>query len=80
MGIIESTALSPVCNGSFTGWRATMPGALYSSFQKLSVLIGPSPSIGLPKGSTTRPMIASPTGTSSTRPVQRTSSPSLSWR
>ena len=30
MGIIESMALMPVCSGSLTGWRSTMPGALNS--------------------------------------------------
>ena len=43
-------------------------------------LIGPFPSIGRPSESTTRPMSSGPTGTSSTRPVRRTSSPSLSCR
>ena len=28
IGIIESMALMPVCSGSFTGWRSTMPGRL----------------------------------------------------
>src|SRR3954465_13941411 len=31
IGIIESTALSPVCIGSSTGWRCTTPGALNSA-------------------------------------------------
>ena len=30
IGIIASIALMPVCSGSFTGWRAMMPGALIS--------------------------------------------------
>ena len=48
IGIIESIALMPVCSGSFTGWRATMPGAL-SSMRRVSVVsIGPLPSIGWP--------------------------------
>ena len=29
--VIESIALTPVCSGSFTGWRSTTPGALNSS-------------------------------------------------
>ena len=37
----------------------------------------PPPSSGLPSGSITRPSTASPTGTHSSRPVLRTSSPSL---
>ena len=43
----------------------------------LSVLIGPLPSIGCPSALTTRPVNASPTGTSTTRPVVLTVSPSL---
>ena len=39
--------------------------------------IGPLPSIGLPSASTTRPIMASPTGIDMMRPVRRTSSPSL---
>jgi hypothetical protein len=37
IGIIVSIALMPVCSGSFTGWRDTMPGAL-SSMRRFSVL------------------------------------------
>ena len=40
-------------------------------------LIGPLSSSGLPSGSTTRPISAAPTGTSTTRPVVLTWSPSL---
>src|SRR5579884_333271 len=75
--VIESIALIPVCSGSFTGWRCTTPGALNSSGRRSFVSIGPWPSSGLPRGSTTRPRSASPTGTSATRPVRRTGSPSL---
>ena len=39
--------------------------------------IGPLPSMGMPSASTTRPIMASPTGTDMMRPVRRTSSPSL---
>jgi hypothetical protein len=80
IGIIESMALIPVCSGSFTGWRLMMPGATTSTFRVAVVLMGPRPSTGRPRASTTRPTIALPTGTSSTRAVRRTSSPSRSWR
>src|SRR5438309_112541 len=55
MFVIESIALMPVWSGSFTGWRATTPGALNSSGRRSSASIAPRPSIGLPSGSTTRP-------------------------
>jgi hypothetical protein len=55
MGIIESMALMPVCSGSFTGWRSTMPGATTSMKRRASAAISPRPSIGLPSASTTRP-------------------------
>ena len=35
IGIIASMALMPVCSGSFTGWRAMMPGALISTRRTL---------------------------------------------
>src|ERR687887_2628410 len=74
--VIASIALIPVWSGSFTGWRSTTPGALNSSGRVSSVSIGPRPSSGLPRGSTTRPRSASPTGTLATRPERRTGSPS----
>ena len=77
IGIIESIALMPVWSGSFTGWRWTTPGALNSSGRLSVVSIGPAPSSGLPSGSTTRPISASPTGTDMTSPVRRTVEPSL---
>ena len=46
----------------------------------LDVPVGPASSSGRPSGSTTRPTSSCPTGTSSTRAVRRTSSPSFSWR
>src|SRR5580698_2595257 len=76
IGIIESTALSPVCNGSLTGWRTMIPGAGDSTLRVIVVFTSPSPSTGRPSGSTTRPISAGPTGTSSTRAVRRTLSPS----
>ena len=51
-------------------------GAMNSTARRSLVTIGPLPSSGLPSGSTTRPMTASPTGTLSSRPVLLTSSPS----
>ena len=77
--VIASIDLMPVMSGSFTGWRATTPGALNSSGRLSVVSIGPRPSSGLPSGSTTRPSSASPTGTLATLPVRRTGSPSLTF-
>ena len=67
IGIIESIALSPVCSGSFTGWRSTTPGALNSSGRFSSEAMAPAPSSGLPSGLTMRPTSSSPTGTLMTR-------------
>ena len=75
-GIIESIALRPVCIGSVTGWRWTTPGALNSARRVSVVFSAPLPSSGRPSGSTIRPSSASPTGTSSRRPVRLTMSPS----
>ena len=69
-------ALMPVCIGSLTGWRWTTVGAWTSRARRPSAAIGPLPSIGLPRGSTTRPRKASPTGTERTSPVRRTGWPS----
>src|ERR671914_620811 len=79
IGIIESIALMPVCIGSFTGWRWTTPGALNSAGRVSVVFTSPLPSSGFPSGSTIRPSSASPTGTSSRRPVRFTWSPSSIW-
>merc|ERR1719376_565784 len=70
-------ALSPVCMGSLTDSREMIPGALMSTRRRLSVLIGPFPSMGLPRPSTTLPKSSSPTGTSTMAPVLLTVSPSL---
>src|SRR5439155_266830 len=70
----------PVRRGSFSAWRWMMPGATLSTLRAWVVCTGPSPSTGRPNASTTRPTSAGPTGTSSTRPVRRTSSPSRSTR
>ena len=76
IGVMASIDLMPVCIGSSTGCRAAMPGAIDSSGQVLAVRIGPWSSIGSPSGLTTRPIIASPTGTRSSSPVAVTVSPS----
>jgi hypothetical protein len=55
IGISASIALMPVCSGSFTGWRSTMPGATMSTSRRPTDSIGPLPSIGSPSGLTTRP-------------------------
>ena len=77
IGTMPSIALRPVCSGSFTGWRSTTPGAMRSIGRNSVVAIGPLPSIGWPSALTTRPSIASPTGTEMMRPVRLTGSPSL---
>ena len=71
IGVMASMALMPVCSGSSTGWRPATPGAVDSTGRVWSVTIGPLPSSGLPSGSTTRPITASPTGTRSSSPVAR---------
>ena len=77
IGVMASMALMPVCIGSSTGWRSAMPGAVDSTGARCgSVTIGPLSSIGSPSGLTTRPTIASPTGTRSSWPVAVTVSPS----
>ena len=77
IGVMASIALMPVCIGSSTGCRSAMPGAVDSTSRGLcSVTIGPLLSIGSPSGLTTRPIIASPTGTRSSSPVAVTVSPS----
>src|SRR3954447_8305529 len=76
IGIIESTALRPVCIGSSTGWRWTTPGALNSAGRVSEVSMSPLSSSGRPSGSTRRPSSCSPTGISSSRPVRFTVLPS----
>ena len=66
-----------VAIGSCTDLRGIMPGALTSTRDFLSDLMGPLPSIGLPRPSTTRPSKPLPTGTSTMVPVRLTVSPSL---
>ena len=69
-------AFRPDCIGSDTDWRGMMPGALTSTRLRWSLTIGPLPSIGLPRPSTTRPSRPLPTGTSTMVPVRLTTSPS----
>jgi len=72
----ESTDLRPVCMGSCTDFLGMIPGALSSTLCLISDLIGPWPSIGFPRASTTLPSIPSPMGTSTIDPVLLTISPS----
>ena len=77
IGIIVSIALIPVKSGSLTLSRFMTPGAILSIGLVFSYVKGPTSSIGIPKALTTRPKRPSPTGTSTTRPVDLTVSPSL---
>src|SRR6478752_3210820 len=77
IGISASIALMPVWTGVSTDWRTMTPGAIRSTGRRAVVAIGPLSSSGRPSGSTTRPRSAWPTGTSATRPVVLTVSPSL---
>src|SRR3954470_6221570 len=79
IGVMASMALMPVCSGSCTGWRPTMPGACTSRRRVSGVAIGPLASRARPSESTTRPMRASPTGTERMRPVALTAPPSSTW-
>ena len=64
--------------GSRTGCRVTTPGASRSTGRVCVVAIGPLSSIGWPSEFTTRPIIASPTGTLRIFPERLTWSPSRS--
>ena len=77
IGTIESMAFTPVCTGTFTPCLAATPGAMTSTVAVSLVATAPLASIGAPSASTTLPSMASPTGTSMTRPVPRTSEPSF---
>ena len=80
IGIMASTALIPVCNGSFTGWRKITPGAFRSrGIWYFLPVISPFPSIGFPSGSITRPIIFSFTLMDAIRRVGFTVSPSFTW-
>merc|ERR1712079_532795 len=72
-----ATALMPVCMGSLTDCLGMMPGAFSPTLYLSLHPIGPLPSMGLPRASTTRPRISLPTGTSTMAPVLLTTSPSL---
>ena len=77
IGIKASTDFSPVAIGSCTDLRGIIPGAFTSAVDLFFVLIGPLPSIGFPKPSTTLPSNSGPTGTSTIAFVLFTVSPSL---
>jgi hypothetical protein len=77
MGIRASMALMPVWTGVSTPWRTMTPGAIRSTGRVFVAVMGPLSSSGRPSGSTTRPSSSGPTGTSTTRPVVLTTSPSL---
>ena len=76
IGTRASMAFKPVWRGSDTDFRCITPGAGVSTGRKVSVTISPKPSTGWPSGLTTRPIKASPAGTSMILPVRRTESPS----
>jgi hypothetical protein len=76
IGVWESIALMPVCSGSLTDWRWTTDGACSSRTRCSSDSISPSPSMGSPRGLTTRPRKPSPTGTERTDSVRLTCWPS----
>src|SRR5579862_747566 len=78
IGTRLSTIFRPVCTGSCTLLRGMMPGAFTSTRRRSAMSVsGPLPSIGLPRGSTTRPNRPLPTGASTISLRRRTSSPSL---
>ena len=77
IGMSASIALIPVWTGVSTDFRTMTPGAIRSTGRVAVAAIGPLSSSGRPSGSTTRPRSAWPTGTSTTRPVVLTTSPSL---
>ena len=77
MGIMASMAFMPVCIGVSTPLRMDTLGAITSTGLVSLLWRGPLPSSGWPSESTTRPIRPSPTGTSTIRPVPRTSVPSI---
>src|SRR5436190_13502329 len=76
-GTSASSALRPVWTGSWTDLRGMIPGAFTSTRRRSAASIGPLPSIGLPRPSTTRPSRPLPTGTSTIVSVRLTVEPSL---
>src|SRR5919106_1440389 len=77
IGTIASIALSPVCTGCDTDWRAITPGATFSITSVSLALTAPLPSIGWPREFTTRPKSSGPIGTDRILPVVLTVSPSV---
>src|SRR6202012_1464171 len=62
IGIRVSMAFRPVCTGSCTDLRGMIPGAFTSTRRRSATLVSsPLPSMGLPRGSTTRPSRPLPT-------------------
>ena len=75
---LEENSVGVIILGDYL--KVTEGDEVKSTGRRLSVTTGPLPSSGLPSGSRTRPMTASPTGTESSRPVLFTSSPSVTLR
>ncbi len=76
---MASIDFNPVCTGWSTDLRSITPGAIFSIGEVILASIGPLPSMGIPKESTTRPINSGPTGTSRIRPVHLALSPSEMW-
>ena len=76
MGTRESIHFKPICTGWSTDCLAITPGATFSIGDEEEASMGPLPSIGLPRESTTLPSNSGPVGTSKIRPVQRAVIPS----
>ena len=72
MGIMESMALMPVCSGSLHVLAVDHARRRGLDGPEPFGRMGPLPSRGCPRGLTTRPSRASPTGTSTIRPVRLT--------
>ena len=53
---------NPICTGWSTDFRAITPGAIFSMGDVAAASIGPLPSMGRPRESTTRPSRSSPMG------------------
>merc|ERR1719463_164604 len=68
---------TPVDIGSDTDSRGMIPGAFSSTRRRVLALMGPAPSTGFPRASTTRPNSSSPIGTSTIASVCFTESPSM---
>ena len=77
MGMSASIALMPVCTGVSTDLRVMTPGATRSTGRGGRRVDRALVVDGRPSASTTRPISAAPTGTSTTVPVVLTVSPSL---